>query len=267
MSFLRFFGRSFLLWYRQEAGHQAAALAYFTPFAITPLIIFTITIVGFIVGTEQVVAMLLRWGNAIDPGITNLLYHSVQQYNSLQPRYFLPVVSLVFLTVMIFVTFNSLTMSLHKMWGINRHGWRASLSRLSRIALFVALLQVYLVSIIIFGEFLNYIEVAGNFAWPSFVGAAATFCSAIFVIALGYGVLAHQAPRFTARFVGATVTCVLFLFSRELVALNFSTMPSQDLFGAAGLLISLLVWVYVWAAIILYGAACAYVYDQVPHQT
>jgi uncharacterized BrkB/YihY/UPF0761 family membrane protein len=90
MSFVRLFSRALLLWFRRGGDEAAAALAYFTPFALTPLIIFSITIVGFIFGTERVVAMLLRWGNSIDVGVADLVYSSVQNFDSIATHYYWP---------------------------------------------------------------------------------------------------------------------------------------------------------------------------------
>lgn len=267
MSFLRFFVTSARLWSRKEADQHAAALAYFTPFALTPLIIFSVTIVGFIVGAERVIAMLLRWGNAIDPGVTNLLVESVANFDDFATRYVLPLVGLAFLSIMIFVAINSLTAGLHKMWGVEAHGWRNYLRRLVRISLFVLILQAYLVFIIILGDTLAYLSgVAGGPLWP-IIGSLITFLSTMVLLAIAYGLLALRAPSFAGRFVGAAVAGFVLLFSRELVGLHFTTAPVQSLFGAAGLLIVLLVWVYVGAVAILYGAACAYVYDSESHTT
>ncbi len=267
MSFLRFFVNAAKLWSRKEADQHAAALAYFTPFALTPLIIFSITIVGFIVGAERVVAMLLRWGNAIDPGVTNLLVESVANFDDFATYYVVPLLGLAFLSIMIFVALNSLIAALHKMWGVEAYGWRDYFRRFGRIAVFVIILQAYLVFIIILGDTLSYVAaVAGGPFWPM-IGFMVTFISTVMLLAIAYGLLALRAPSFAGRFVGAAVAGFVLLFSRELVGLHFATAPVQSLFGAAGLLIVLLVWVYVGAVAILYGAACAYVYDTESHTT
>ncbi len=267
MSFLRFFLKAGRLWSQKGADQHAAALAYFTPFALTPLIIFSISIVGFVFGAERVVAMLLRWGNAIDPGIADLLYLSVQNFDTVATHYVLPLISLGFLSIMIFVTLNSLIAGLHDLWGVEATGWRNFIKRLWRIALFIVILQAYLVFIILLGDMMAYFASLGGGAIWGIVHFILAFISTMILLAVGYGMLALTSPSFTGRFVGAAVAGFLLLFSRELVALHFTTAPVQSLFGAAGLLIALLVWVYVGAVVILYGAACAHVYDSESHTT
>ncbi len=262
MYFLRLLGRAAGLWFRRDADQHAAALAYFTPFALTPLIIFSISIVGFIFGADRITEILLRWGNAIDPGVADLLYSSVENFDTIATHYYWPIIGAAFLTVMIYITLNSLIAGLHKVFDVEITGWRSYLSRLWRITVFIFVIQCYLVCVIILGEAVSYIsEVTGWGVW-SLVAFFMSFLLTMLLLAIAYGLLSLRAPSFPARFMGASVAGILLLFSRELVELHFTTAPVQTIFGAAGLLISLLVWVYVSAGIILYGAAFARVFDE-----
>jgi uncharacterized BrkB/YihY/UPF0761 family membrane protein len=49
---------------------------------------------------------------------------------------------------------------------------------------------------------------------------------------------------------------------KTLVDLYIVTTPALNLYGAASIILVLLVWVYILAAIIFYGAAVAGVYDK-----
>lgn len=262
MSFFRFFGRAAKLWYHKDGDHHAAALAYFTPFALTPLIILSVTLVGILTGADRIIVMLLRWGNAIDPGVTELLYQSVKNFDVISTYYRIPIVGIIFLSIMVFITLNSLSIGLHKIWDVTSHGWSDFFRRIFRTALFIVLLQVYLVWIIFFNDSLDYVRTATGWSWWALLGYAVSYISTMLLLALAYGLLALKAPSFSGRLVGASVAGLLLMFSRELVAFHFSTAPVQSLFGAAGLLIVLLVWVYVGSSVIYYGAACARIFDE-----
>jgi membrane protein len=205
--------------------------------------------------------MLLRWGNAIDPGVTNLLYYSVQNFNVITDHYYVPLVGFLFVSLMIFITLGSLVSGLHKMWSVEVTGWRSYVARLGRIAVFIVVLQAYLVAVLMLAD--TFTAVAAYTTWSGFtyIRFVTAFILTMLLLTFAYGTLALRAPSFRARFVGAAVAGMMLLFSRELVTLHFTTAPVQSLFGAAGLLITLLVWVYVAASIILYGAAFAKVYD------
>lgn len=262
MYFLRLLGRAFVLWFSRGADESAAALAYFMPFALTPLIILSISIVGLMYGAERITNMLIRWGNSIDPGVTDLIYSSVTNFDSVATHYYWPIIGLVFLLIMIYITLNSLIIGFHKLWEIERHGWRSYLSRLWRISLFICVFQCYFVAIILLEDIFSFTAtVFGSSAWP-LINFFASFLLTMFLLTIAYGLLAFRAPSFSGRFMGAAVAGLFLLFSRGLVAFHFATAPVQTLFGAAGLLITLLVWVYVVASIILYGAAFARVFDE-----
>ena len=262
MYFLRLLGRAFVLWFRRGADESAAALAYFMPFALTPLIILSISIVGLMYGAERITNMLIRWGNAIDPGVTDLVYSAVTNFDSVATHYYLPIIGLVFLSIMIYITLNSLTTGFHKMWGVEVYGWRSYISRLGRMTLFILVVQCYFVALMLLEDILAFaFSVTGGTIWP-LLSFMTRFLLTMLLLTIAYGLLALRAPSFSGRFLGAAVAGLFLLFSRELVAFHFATAPVQTLFGAAGLLITLLVWVYVAASIILYGAAFARVYDE-----
>ncbi len=262
MNFFRLLGRAASLWFHKDADQHAAALAYFTPFALTPLIIFSITIVGIIMGTERVTAMLLRWGNEIDTGVTDLLYNSVQNFKSIEQHFLIPVIGLVFLSIMIFVALNSFMIALHRIWDVEVHGFSGYFSRILRIAAVVLVVQAYLVFLMLMDDTVAYLTWVNTTWWWAFFEYVVTFVFTMALLALSYGLLSLQCPPYGARFAGAAVAGILLLFSREIVDFHFSTAPVQSLFGAAGLLITLLVWVYVSAGIILFGAAFARVYAE-----
>ncbi len=267
MKFFTLLSQAARLWVRREADQHAAALAYFTPFALTPLIIISISIVGYVYGATRVTDMLVRFGNGVDVGVTDLLYHSVRNFDLITSHYYLPILGALFLSVMIFIALNSLTMGLHKLWDVEVYGWRSYVRKSWRITLFIIVLQIYLVAMILLSDSiaLARLVTGGEWLW-SVVRYLSSFLLTMTLLAVAYGVLALRAPSFYARFLGATLAGVLLLFSREIVSLHFETAPVQSLFGAAGLLITLLVWVYVVACIVLYGAAFARVYDEMRGQ-
>jgi len=269
MHFLHFFIKAAKRWHTRDAEQRAAALAYFTPFALSPLIIFSITIVGVVLGSQHVIDMLIVWGKKIDPGVTGLVYDAVLNFNienNLQTHYFFPVVGLLFLLLMVFVALNSFTAGLHALWDIRVTGVRSMLKRLWRSAIFILVFQLYLITMILVADAFTLAVGITGMEWVGAGFRVVSVLGTMFLLTFAYGILPLYAPSYTARLAGALVATTLLLFARELVALYFTTASVASLFGAAGLLISLLVWVYVAAAIMLYGAACAFVYDQDRHR-
>ncbi len=262
MKLIRLLGQAAVVWFRRDADVHAAALAYFVPFAITPLLLLSITLVGFIIGGAEVSALLVRWGNTLDPEITALLDTSVRNFSILTTAYYIPVLAIVFFSAMVLLALNSLGAGLHKIWGIEARGARNWLCRSGRSIIFVLTLQVYLVAIILLNRTIVFIAHLPFGHVLELLYPALLFVGTLLLFTVGYGLLPISAPSLRARFYGAIVASSLFLFTRTLVTIHAAASPIPDLFGAAGLVIVMLIWIYVSASIIFYGAAFAVVYEE-----
>ncbi len=262
MNFLRLLKQAVALWFRKGAEQHAAALSYFIPFALAPLLLISITLVGVIIGRKDVIALLERWGEAIDPALPAFMSSTLANFEVLTTSYTLPVFALLFFSGMVILALNSLSSGLQKLWEVERSGLKNLFWRTGRSILFVLLFQVYLVVTILSNNF--FISVGETAGVPLFTALTQVvfFMCTTLLIALGFGLLPLSAPSFRARLYGAVVATTLFLFTRTLVSLHVATSPSPDIYGAAGLIFVLLIWVYVSACIIYYGATFAYVYEQ-----
>ena len=262
MKFFRLLYRAIIVWIRSDAEVHAAALAYFAIFALTPLLLLSITLVGMLIGGQEVIALLLNWGNTLDPKITELLSSSVQKFNVVTAAYYVPLIAIVFFSSMILIALNSLSSGLSHINGSVQYGWRNFLKRSARSLVFLMILQAYLVCIIILNRtiiFISHVPLVNvlEFFYPFLI-----FISTLILFTVGYGILPMRALSLPARFYGAVISSSLFLFTRELVTLHSATTPIPDLFGAAGLIIVMLIWIYVSASILFYGAAFAFAYDE-----
>jgi membrane protein len=261
MNFLRLLSRSAGVWIKGGAEQHSAALAYFTPFALAPLLLISITLVGVIIGREDVIALLLRWGGLIDPALPQFMQTSLANFESLTTSYTVPVLALLFFSIMILFALNSLSSGFQHLWNVEKRGFKNILKRSGRSILFVLVFQVYLVATIICNNiFASAAQHSGLFVFQ-ILAPLTFFMFTTLLIAIGYGLLPLRAPSFRARLYGAAVATVLFLFTRTLVALHVATSPSPDIYGAAGLVFVLLIWIYMSACIVYYGASFAYVYD------
>ena len=261
MKFLRLLKQAAVHWFRKGAEQYAAALSYFTPFALAPLLLISITLVGVIIGRKDVIALLERWGEMIDPALPAFMTSTIANFEVLTTSYTLPLFALLFFSVMILFALNSLSSGLQKLWEVERFGVKNLLWRSGRSILFVLLFQVYLVVTILSNNFFMIVGESAGLPLFTALSQVVFFICTTVLIALGFGLLPLIAPSFKARLYGAVVATTLFLFTRTLVALHVAASPSPDIYGAAGLIFVLLIWVYISACIIYYGASFAYVYD------
>jgi membrane protein len=187
---------------------------------------------------------------------------SLANFEVLTTSYTVPILALLFFSIMILFALNSLSSGFHHMWGVEKSGIKNILKRSGRAIVFVLLFQVYLVATIIFNNiFTGATAYSGFFVFQLF-SQLVFFMSTTLLIAIGYGLLPLWRPSFKARLYGAALATILFLATRTLVALHVATSPSPDIYGAAGLLFVLLIWIYISACIIYYGAAFAFAYNE-----
>lgn len=262
MNFLRLLARGGSIWIKGGAEQHAAAFAYFIPFALAPLLLISITLVGVIIGRADVIALLLRWGGYIDPALPAFMTSSLANFEVLTTTYTVPILALLFFSLMILFALNSLSGGLQHLWGVEKRGLKNILRRSGRSILFVLVFQVYLVVTIICNNIFASAALHSGLFIFQILAPLVFFMFTTILIAISYGLLPLWAPSFKSRIYGAAIATILFLFTRSLVALHVATSPSPDIYGAAGLIFVLLIWVYVSAGIIYYGAAFAQAYEE-----
>ncbi len=259
--FFRVLYQAARLWLKKDSDQYAAALAYFVPFALTPLIFISVGLIGIIYGTEELMELLAAWGAAIDPDVPQLLHSSLASLSDVATQFRLPIIAIAFFSLMIIVALNSITSGMHKLWGVETVGWRPIVYRFARAILFIILIQVYLVFVLILDNMIDVLVAITGLSILDLLNPLLFLISTILLFAVGYGLLPLSAPSFYARLTGAIVAGSLFFGVRTLVSIHFATAPTVTIFGTASLVIVLLVWFYVGAGIILYGAAFAKVFD------
>lgn len=262
MMFFRLLRNAARIWLKSEAEHQSAALAYYIPFAITPLLLISISIVGVVSGTERVTALLYSWGTAIDPALADLFTLAVQNFDALTDEFAVPVLAVLFFSSMIFVTMNFLAMALHKVSGQEIRGWQHRGRILLRCTLFIIVIQAYVLFVIILEELLQGAVTLLNSEAVLYLKTPALLVSTVLLCLIGYSVLITRPASLAARMYSSVVVTMLFMLAGFIVSIHLVTAPIPDLFGAAGIIFVLLIWLYVTATIVLFGAAFARAYDE-----
>lgn len=250
------------IWAREGADHLSAALAYYIPFALTPLLLISISIVGIVSGRTVVSNLLYGWGAAIDPALAELLQLSVQNFDELTAGYSIPILAVLFFSGMVLVALNMLARGIQKMYGVTLTTWRQKLGVIVRSFIFLVVVQGYILFVVLLGYVVPYLANFTSLDILNYTTGPLLFVTTSVLAVFGYSVLSPTPPSLPARVYAALLTSGLFMFSRLIVGIHLAAAPIPALFGAAGLIIVLLIWLYVAATIIFYGAAFARAYDE-----
>ncbi len=257
MNFFRLFFSAGRLWFKKEADQYAAALAFFVPFALTPLLLISVTLVGVLVGTTRLTDMLTAWGASIDPQLPIIMTNALTQLEVRSGEFTVPIFAVAFFSIMILVALNSLKAGIHKLWGIEEFGIQAFFIRYVRAILTVLLIQLYFVAIIVIGGVVTWVGIiipAGVETLIQLVGFL--LCTTVF-LTLTYKLLPLSTLPLRSCLYGGLVAGILFLGVRSFITVHLVTTPAVTLYGAASIVIIMLMWFYAVGSIILFGAAFA----------
>ena len=171
--------------------------------------------------------------------------------------YELPRVAILLFLLVTLFAFNVLASGFVRIWGLRQEGMKAFFRQTFRSAVFVVILQLYIILMIIMEGTWVELAIRELTIFPGLVW----FLSISMLFFLLFRFLASNAPSVSACLAGGLATGVLFIFAKNLVIIYLAAKPVLTIFGAAGLILVLLVWVYVLAAIIYYGAIVAHLFD------
>jgi membrane protein len=256
--------RSLIAWIDHRAGSKGAALAFYTLFSITPILVLAIAGAGYFFGAEaaqgEIIAQLEGLvGRNGAQAIQALLAGARDPVSGLAAT----MVASVLLLVGATSVFVELKGSLDELWGIEPPKGMAIVvflrNRLHSFGLVLVLAFLLLVSLVLSAGLAMLERYAGGF-WSGPYGILEIVSSVI-----GFGVIAclfaviykalPDAPlSWRDVWTGAAITAGLFSLGKYAIGLYLGNSDVVTSFGAAGSLIALLLWVYYSAQIFFLGA-------------
>ena len=248
------------IWYDRDADSLAATVSYYALFAIVPLLLLTVTFSSLLYGKELVIATFDNWGGVLGAEVIGLLHAAVINLGKLSDGFGIPIFGALFFTGMVIVLLNTFTAGLNHIWDIPHRGFKGWLVKCGHSMLFVVGLEVYLLLLIGLDRIFS-IVLGHDFVIVHILEAALFMFTTALLFSFTFQLLPWECPSFKARLLGGLVASVLFTTAKIPVMWYVSVTPIPSLFGAAGLIVILLIWVFVSTSVIYYGAAFAKVVD------
>ncbi len=263
------FLQSFNDWLADRALRFSAALAYYSIFAMAPLVIISIAVAGLAFGEEAArgqVYQQIEWLLGAK-GATEI-QSLIQASSDTRQSWLATIVGVVTLLIGASGVFGQLKDALNSIWGVMlKPGGGIMLSIKEYLLNFSMVLGVGFLLIIslLLSAMLQAINnfMTGYLPIPSFVApltAAVSFIILVLLFALIFKVLPDVQIGWEDVWIGGTVTALLFTIGKYLISLYLGTSSIASSFGAAGALILVLVWVYYSTTIFLLGAEFTKVY-------
>jgi membrane protein len=257
---------------RHNAQWLAAALAYFTAFAIAPLIIVLVEIAGLILGNNQqayneIFSYLKR-----DAGAGASAVEAIVKATMSQPRagVVAQIVGWAIFVIAAIGLFNALQFALNTIWDVKskRTGiWQAIRSRWTAFLGILGIAALLFISIML-NTVLTVLAGAMSNIGPGFPTFAKLldFLVSFGVLWVAFAFLYKFLPETTIEWrdvwVGSGLTSFLFVVGQFLLGWYLGRAGVSSGYGAFGSLVVFLIWVYYSAQIVLFGAEFTHVYEQ-----
>lgn len=266
----KLFSQSFQHWYRDQPFQMAAALAYYTLFSLAPLLLILISIVGLFSGATEAQSYIVG-------GLADLL--GIQSTETIQEMLrnaqleersgiaaVLGVILLLFGAGGVLAQFQY---SLNRIWSVEtapKSGWWPVIkARFLSYAMLLVVGFLLLVSLVVttvlsavtraVGELIPF---AAATWWLVDIAVSLAFMTTLF--ALIYKVLPDVRVTWTDVWIGAALTALLFSIGKSVIGLYLGGSGAASAYGAAGSLVTVLLWVYYSALVVFFGAQVSRVY-------
>jgi membrane protein len=257
--------RSAQAWSEDHVSTLSASLAYSTVFSISPLLVITLGVVGFIFGTQGS-------SGAVFDSIQSLLgpdgakaIEGMVQATAKKPESG-RIASLIGLVVLILgasSVFQQIQQSLNMIWKVkakpHRGIWDFIRKRLLSFAMILVIAFLLLVSLVLsagltaIGSILGDIFPGGIALWQT-INIFVSFSVITGLFAAIFKILPDVKLSWRDVWIGGGVTALFFTIGKGLIGLYLGRSGVASSYGAVGSLVVVLLWVYYSSAILFFGA-------------
>jgi membrane protein len=250
-------------WSNHDAQRLGAALAYYTVFAIAPLFIIVLAVAGLVFGEDAARHRLFNELRTLvgDQG-GRAVEAIVAAGNRPKTGTLATVIAGVTLLIGAAGVFVQLQGALNTVWDLRREPGKAVRRfiklRLLSFAMVLAIGFLLLVSLVISAA-LTAVQAYMSHLLPQqalwqIVNTAFSLVVVTLLFAMIFKVLPDARIAWRDVWIGALLTAVLFSLGKFLLGLYLGRSSLTSVYGAAGSLVVLLIWVYYSSQILLFGA-------------
>lgn len=262
---------TFLEFNDDNAIKLSAALSYYTIFALPPLLIIIITICGVFFGEEAVTGELYGQINRLvgnDAAIQ--IQDAIKNVQLSDSNVFVTIFGVVMLLIGASGVFAEIQSSINFIWGLrakpNKGLKKFIQNRIMSFSMIVSVGFLMLVSLMVNAtlDLLNsrlkiYLEDSTVYLFYV-LNLIIVLASITLLFAIIFRTLPDGIIKWKDAFIGAGCTAVLFMIGKFAIGFYLGNSTIASVYGAAGSIIIILVWVYYSAIILYFGAEFTKVY-------
>jgi membrane protein len=254
-------------WSNDNAMRMAAALAFYTTFSVGPVLLFGLWIAGFFVGAATAKSELTHQiQQMISPDSADYLFAVLDSFWGELKGNRLPIIGFGAALLSATAVFVELQSSLNNIWGVHSKGgfrilYERAVSFIFVVGFGVLLIFSITASAVLAGA--NAI-LEGLVHIPGYLieglNVLVTFAMIPALLALTYKLVPETPIAWKDVWLGAAVASLLFLVGKFAFGMYLRMSVILSVYGAAGSLVVLIIWVYYSAQVFFFGAELTKVY-------
>lgn len=249
----------------------SASLSYYTILSIAPLLLILVTITGFVFGNEAVTGQLyFQIEKLVGSDAAVQIQDIVARARLNSGSTFATVIGIIVLFIGATGIFGEIQDSLNRIWGLKiktkKAWWKIIRDRLISFSLIISLGFVLMVSLVltaiagaISARITEWLPWSGDIM-VFIVDNAVSLAITTIVFAAIFKVLPDAKIKWKDVLVGAFITSCLFLLGKYGIGYYIGRSNLGNVYGAAGSVMVLMIWVYYSSAILYLGSVVTKVY-------
>lgn len=266
LDWIKLFKKAFIELSKNDPLRMAGATAFFTTFALPPILVIIIQAMGLIFSTTRIRRQLFTTlEDIIGTDAVVQIINTLAAFRQIANNWFATLLGFVFLLFVATTLFRVIKNSLNQLWKIKiikeRTFWLSMKSRLKSIAVILTAGVLFAVGLLTEGlqAFVgSYIFEVSPLASAYFNTIFQQLFSLLVVtlwFAMLFRFLPDGRPDWSVAFTGALVTSILFNIGKIILRSLLGLSNINTIYGASGSIVLLLLFVFYSSLILYYGAA------------
>ena len=263
---------TFRRWVTDGAFEMSAAIAFYAAFSMAPAMVILVALVALVYGGNTAAELQAQASGSVGPEAAELIGKAIASTtNRVGGGRGPTIIAIITMLLGGSFVFAELLTAMNRVWRVKAkpgRGFRGLLrDRFWPFTLVVVIGGVLLVSLVtsasiqVYSIYFTRLLPGTAFVWH-YVDLAASFVIITILFALVYKFLPDVRVAWSDIWVGAIVTSLLFSVGKHLFSLYLGRTALVSIYGAAGSVFVILIWVYFSTAILLLGAEFTCVYAE-----
>ncbi len=249
-------------WTTDKISTFSAALAYYTLFSLTPIILISVDLAGFFFSKDLARSEIMgQIQDLISADISSQINLVLENSTIARAGLLTQIIGWILIVIGSSAVFSEMQSGLNLIWGVtnpNRGLFTLLKQRLISFIMVLAVAMLLLISLVL-SLALTYMRAhMSHFITVAPVDILLVHFISFLIVFLLFSMIFKILPDVKIPWldiwIGAFITAILFHIGKYLLGIYLSTIPIATAFGAAGSLIILLIWVYYSAQIFFIGA-------------